>query len=274
MQFVNPVHPPGPEVTEPCQAMSSYARRRVCVFLANGVDPLCLGNLSGVRQYLHALGFTNTYYGYPYHGHWFKKELCRVRKDDPDARFVLIGYGMGADTLRAVARSVCQEGVAIDLFISLQGNPEGCLSAGLESAGCAGACPLPEEQMLGAPTDPRTLHVLAEELIEVASRVPLVLPPTALPRLEFGPGPTPPPRPPEPDVETAPQPRPLNPGADSAPAPRAERTVLQAVPQLTPYTLPEQKIKPNELKREYEVQDEDEDDEPETAAGGIRRRTQ
>ena len=270
LQFVNPVHPPAPEVAESCQEMSSYARRRVCIFLANGVDPLCLGNLSGVRQYLHTLGFTKTYYGQPYHGHWFKKELCRARKEDPDARFVLIGYGLGAETLRALAQSVCKEGVCIDLFVSLQGKPEGCLSGGVVEAAEVGACPLPEEQMLGAPTDPRTLQVLAQELTEVATRVPLVLP-SPVPPLEFKSGPTPPAYPPIPDAETAPQPRPLNPGAVSTPAVSAERTALQPVPELSRYTLPEPKIKPNELKqREQDVQAEDETDEPEVADGGER----
>src|SRR5262249_7281543 len=127
LNFVNPVHPP-PGVAEPCQAMSCYARRHVYVFLANGVDPLCLGNLSGVREYLHSLGFTRTYYGQTYHAHWFAGELRRAHKEDPEARIELLGYGMGADTLRGVARSACRDGIGIDLFVSLQASSEGCLS--------------------------------------------------------------------------------------------------------------------------------------------------
>jgi len=53
---------------------------------------------------------------------------------------------------------------------------------------------VPEEHVLGAPTDPQTLRLLAAELAEVAARVPIVLPPA-------------PPLPP-PEPEEAPPPRP------------------------------------------------------------------
>jgi len=244
LNFVNPVHPP-PGVAEPCQAMSSYARRHVCVFLANGVDPLGLGNLSGVRQYLHSLGFTRTYYGQPYHGHWFAKELRRARKEDPEARFVLMGYGMGADTLRAVARSACQDGIGIDLFVSFHASPDGCLSPGAapmrEGEGTA-AFPLPEEQMLGSPTDARTLHLLATELVEVAALVPAVAP-APQPEPESGP-------------EVAPPPRPVKPSGIKAPDPGPEWQALRPVGELPQYVPPEPKTNPRLL----EVQAEDDEE--------------
>jgi len=247
LNFVNPVHPP-PGVAEPCQAMSCYARRHVCVFLANGVDPLGLGNLSGVRQYLHSLGFTRTYYGQPYHGHWFAKELRRARKEDPEARFVLMGYGMGADTLRAVARSACQDGIGIDLFVSFQASPDGCLSPGMAPT-CAGegtaAFPLPEEQMLGSPTDARTLHLLAAELVEVAALVPVVAP-APLPEPESGP-------------EVAPLPRPVNPSGIKAPDPGPEWQALRPVGELERYILPEPKVGPDPSLRELDVLAEEDD---------------
>jgi hypothetical protein len=230
--------------------MSSYARRHVYVFLANGVDPLCLGNLSGVRQYLHSLGFTRTYYGQPYHAHWFAKELRRAHKEDPGARFVLMGYGMGADTLRAVARSACQEGIGIDLFVSFQAKPEGCLSPGAAPAAecerAAVACPLPVEQMLGSPTDPRTLHLLATELVEVAALVPCVGP-APLPEPESGP-------------EVAPPPRPVNPSGIKAPDPGPEWQALRPVGELQRYVLPEPKVKPDPRLHEVQVQAEDDED--------------
>jgi hypothetical protein len=218
-------------LTESCQAVSSYGRRHVYVFLANGVDPLCLGNLAGVRQYLTALGFPKTYYGQTYHRHWIEKELRQAHKDDHDSRFVLIGYGAGADTVRAVARSVSQDGIPVDLLVTLQANPQGCLASDLTpAAGAEGPCPLPEEQMLGAPSDEHTLHVLAAELAQVAMRVPLVAPAEA---------PIPGPRPsPRPAPETAPAPRPVNPGEVSTGELSAGADPLRPVAQLPRYTLP------------------------------------
>src|SRR5262249_54711773 len=112
LQFLNPVPAPPAEVTQPCEAVPACSRQHVHVFLANGVDPLSLGNLSGVREHLHSLGFTRTYYGQVYHTHWLKQELRRAHKDDPEGRFVLVGYGCGVGTVRALARAMCQEGIS------------------------------------------------------------------------------------------------------------------------------------------------------------------
>ncbi len=238
LQFVNPVPAPPAELTESCQAVSSYGRRHVYIFLANGVDPLCVGNLAGVRQYLTALGFPKTYYGQAYHGHWIERELRDAHKNDHDARFVLIGYGAGAETVRSVARSVCACGISIDALITLRADPRGCLHNGLTAVagveGCAEPCPLPEERMLGAPSDAQTLHVLAAELTQVAMRVPLVVP-AELPL------PAPVPRPaPESGPETAPPPRPVNPGQVSTgdTSTPAGTDPLRPTALLQPYTLP------------------------------------
>jgi len=203
LQFLHPVHAP-PEAVEPCRELPSCSRRHVYIFLANGVDPLCLGNLAGVREYLDALGFTQTYYGQVYHAGWLKRHLRAIHKDDHDARFVLIGYGHGADAVRAVARSVARDGIPIDLLLTMRAGVAHALAPDQDATSTDGASPLPQEHCLGSPTDPGTLRLLAAELAAVAARVPV-----AAPLL-------PPPPAPHALPETAPQPRPVNPNAVSA----------------------------------------------------------
>jgi hypothetical protein len=234
LQFISPIHPPAAELTESCQAVSSYGRRHVHVFIANGVDPLCMGNLAGLRDYLTALGFPRTYYAQTYHAHWIKKHVRQARKEDHDARFVLIGYGLGAETVRAAARKLCGEGIPIDLVITLQASPNGCLMGGpaepSEGQSDKAPCALPEEHMLGAPSDQQTLCALAFELTQVAQRVPMVAL-AEVPVPEAGPR-----KPREPSPETAPPPRPLQPGQVSYGDTGSDP--LRPVGQLERYTLP------------------------------------
>jgi hypothetical protein len=192
--FVHPIHVPPPEVVEPCRELPGCSRRQVCIFLANGIDPLCLGNLSGLREYLHALGFTKTWYAQTYHGGWIRREIHRVHKEDPEARFALIGYGHGAGVVRSVAWSVSREGIPIDLLVTLNGSRPGTVPAGGDEA-----CPLPEEHCCGSPSDAGTLQMLAADLMDVAGRIPVPGPPL------------PPPPAPHSWPETAPPPRPVGP---------------------------------------------------------------
>src|SRR5205085_11878910 len=97
----------------------------------------------------------------------------------------------------------------------------------------------PEEQMLGSPTDPRTLHLLATELVEVAALVPVVAP-APLPEPESGP-------------EVAPPPRPANPSGIKPPEPGLEWQALRPVAELERYVLPEPKVGPDPRLREMEV---------------------
>src|SRR5439155_11479436 len=94
----------------------------VHVFLIHGMDPLDFANLSGVRDYIQSLGFIKTHYGQLYHLWEFKKELRRVHEEDPEARFVLIGFSFGANMVRELANAVKQDGIVIDLLVYLGGN--------------------------------------------------------------------------------------------------------------------------------------------------------
>lgn len=227
--------PPQPEWHEPGPAVPTCCRNHVYVFLVNGCDPVNCGNLTGVRDHLHTLGFIKTYYGQVYHTRYFANEIRKVRQDDADARFVLIGFDLGARAVQALAGDLGHEGVCIDLVIYLSAKgvkdetieqpatvvravniqADGCLGKGGPVTG-ADNVHLPDVSRYGSPTHHYTLQRLASELAQVAASVPV----KALPA---------PPPPPEPEL--APTPRPLKPMPS---AERDEWDFLKPVDRLGP----------------------------------------
>lgn len=195
LSFCHPVHSPAGEIIQPCQALPSCCRGQVYVFLINGLDPVNLANLTGVRDHIQALGFRKTYYGQMYHAAYFEKEIRRIHQEEPEARFVLIGFSLGANMARNITQNVKPEGIDIDLLFYLGGNtfdnrprdrPEnahrlvnilarGCIWNG---AWLDGAENLHEVDVLhyGSPSHPRTLEILDRELALIAAAVPVVQP--------------------------------------------------------------------------------------------------
>jgi hypothetical protein len=161
--------------------------------MVHGLDPFDYANLSGVRDYLHSLGFNQTYYGQLYHGGHFDREIRRLRREDPESRFVLIGFSLGANVVRDLAHEVNSEDIRIDLLVYLGGNtledipedrPEnaehivnilacGCIWNG---AWLEGAENIYEDDVFhfGSPTHTHTLEVLTREILHVAASVPVI----------------------------------------------------------------------------------------------------
>jgi hypothetical protein len=212
MSYLNPVHTLPPQQTAFCADVPKCARNHVYIFFVHGTDPLDCANLRGVRDYAQSIGFIKTYYGQFYHKSYFIQEICRLHKEDPDARFALVGFSFGANMVRDICHAVEPEGVTIDLLLYLGGNtlknvPEdrpanatqivnilacGCIWNG-DTLDNAINITYPDVYHFGSPTHVRTLTLLAEELTKSACRVPVVE--TVLPPAE----------------EEAPRPRPVKP---------------------------------------------------------------
>ena len=95
---------------------------KVHIFAVNGLNPMCLGNFNGLCEYLKEQGFRNTYFGQLYTSHTFIGKIEAIRKCDPDAKIVLIGYSLGADNVRKLANQLNERGVAVDMVIYLVGD--------------------------------------------------------------------------------------------------------------------------------------------------------
>jgi hypothetical protein len=210
MRFAHPIKPPPLEVMADCKASPDECRNHVHVFFIHGMDPFDFANLEGVRDYVQSLGFIKTHYGQLYHSWKFRDEVRHIHHQDPDARFVLIGFSFGANMVRNVANAVRDDGVVIDLLVYLGGNtlenipsdrPDHCMQiVNILAAGCIwnGATMDGAQNYhftnvwhFGSPTHHGTLEILARELALVAARVPIYLPAQ------------------EPAPEGAPRPRPL-----------------------------------------------------------------
>jgi hypothetical protein len=180
--FLNPVEPPVPEVKHSCCYLPKYERDHVYVFFLNGIDPVNYGNLTGIRDYVQELGFRKTYYGQLYHLAYFADEIHGIHQHEPDAHFVVVGFGRGARKIRSLAATVEAEGIPIDLMVYLDGKlPEG---TGIENGPVSGHfqneqfCSEPGQHqdlwLFGNPTCRQTLELLGHQLSQIAAAIPVV----------------------------------------------------------------------------------------------------
>jgi hypothetical protein len=212
MSFMHPVDATAKENAQFCMDLPEYSRSRVYVFLIHGLDPFDYADLRGVRDYLHDLGFKKVYYGQLYHTSYFEKELVKIHHQEPDARFVVIGFSLGASMARDVALAAKEQGVPIDLLVYLCGTalfendrerPENVHRiVNILPRVQWNADSFPEEietirvpgiWHFAAPTQPQTLDALAHEIAAVAGAVavPEPGPTSTMPNLEGEPLPPP-----------------------------------------------------------------------------------
>jgi hypothetical protein len=190
--FVHPITPLSLEDRTSCDHVPQACKNRVHVFIIHGLDPLDLGNLDGLCDYLHSLGFIKTHFGQAFHGGYFEKEILRIHEAEPMARFAILGFSYGAGVARDLTCQLEKANIPVDLLVYLDGvcifqrpldSPHNALRVVNIVAGevDAGASIADAENVecsntwhFGAPTNRRTLKVLADELTTVALGVPLI----------------------------------------------------------------------------------------------------
>jgi hypothetical protein len=221
----HPVATPPQEQADTCHAIAAVNRRSVHIFLLNGTDDLGCANLQGVQQYLFDLGFTRTYYGEAYHSLCFLSEIRRINKEEPDARFVLIGYDAGAKAACMLANWVAKDDIHFDLIVyidplllndDLSCHPQNAGEVinvtsgnGTGLAALETVC-VPDAGHYSVATHSSTLCLLANQLGKIAGEADPLPAPEPVPVLEPAPGPMPP------ADETAPTPRPVPPAQISS----------------------------------------------------------
>jgi hypothetical protein len=177
---LNPVHPPDETLIQPYHELPKYCRDHVYVFFLNGFDPVNYGNLTGIREYVDTLGFHKTYYGQLYHVSYLAGEIRKIHQEEPEAHFVLVGFGRGAREIRSLAERANREGATIDLLVYLDGKLPPNL--GLENGPVVGrfrdnsTAPSSESDLwlFGNPTESKTLELLGQQLLQIALSIPIV----------------------------------------------------------------------------------------------------
>lgn len=107
------------EAQLPSEELPQYNKNHVYIFIFQGIDPLDLPAQAALREYFINQGYLKTYLGSAVYSRWYIDEMRRVHKQDPDARFVLGGYGDGADMARLVAKVLEKDGAAVDLLVQI-----------------------------------------------------------------------------------------------------------------------------------------------------------
>ncbi|HEV3444557.1 MAG TPA: hypothetical protein VG099_07940 [Gemmataceae bacterium] len=178
---------------ETCKDAPACCRDHTYIFLVNGLDPINYGNLTGLRDFANAMGFRQTYYGQIYHVSYFKKQMRRIKQEDPQAHFVLVGFSVGVNLVHSMASSVKADGIWVDALVYLSGNnpvtpipksrPENVghvvnlLAGGMMKD--FGECAYAENVRLSnawhfdSPMHPQTREALARELVQVVSTIPV-----------------------------------------------------------------------------------------------------
>jgi hypothetical protein len=196
LSFVHPITPPSAELLAPSAAVPAECRRHVYIFLVHGMDPLDLANLSGMQKWINSLGYSQVYYGQLYHLWEFEHTLVRIHKEDPAARFVLLGFSFGANMVRTIANVAGKNNITIDLLVYTGGNtlentvkdqpPNVLHIANILASGCiwngsrmdrADNINYDDVWHFGSPSHKRTRDYVSRELAVVAQRVPPATPP-------------------------------------------------------------------------------------------------
>jgi pimeloyl-ACP methyl ester carboxylesterase len=108
-----------PECMAACGDVPCACRGKVYVFLLSGFDPLDLDRVGDFRAALVRAGFTKVYNGQFYHDRYFAQEMRRLAAEEPDSRFVVVGFSLGTEFAVSLAESVGHQGIPISLLASV-----------------------------------------------------------------------------------------------------------------------------------------------------------
>lgn len=115
----------------PACDLPASARDKVYVFLVNGVSLFGESGLSGLRDQLHLRGFAKVGYGQIVHTGWMGREMKRIYAENPETRFVVVGYDLGGSSAVKLANDCQAAGVPVEGLVLL--DPTGkTLSSGFQ----------------------------------------------------------------------------------------------------------------------------------------------
>ena len=174
----------------PIDEIPDQSKNCIYVFLIDHFDPFASSSLAEVNGHLRHLGFGKTYYGYSHHVGDMMVELGTVAAERPGARFVVIGYGAGADAARELAAFAATTGTPVDVAIYLEPREgevivedDSALNTFTVRAGDLGGTVGPDGEVCaepvkksGVPTHPETLSLIERQLAPIGMTIPPPVP--------------------------------------------------------------------------------------------------
>jgi pimeloyl-ACP methyl ester carboxylesterase len=158
--------------------------------MINGLTilPHVFGSMNRVAPFVEKLGFPRPKVASHYWRWSFQSDIRQIHQADPDARFVLVGYSIGASVACSMAETLGRDGIFIDLLVYIDAhsfihdftkrppNVGRIVSINSSAPFFSGKCRAGEECYqvdtmlhLATPRQETTLHILAHELTELAA---------------------------------------------------------------------------------------------------------
>ncbi|HKB05502.1 MAG TPA: hypothetical protein VKD90_24975 [Gemmataceae bacterium] len=199
----------------PVDEIPDQSKNCIYIFLIDHGGLFESSDLPELRRHLLHIGFVKTYYGSVHHAGDMMVEMGTIAAERPGARFVVIGYGAGADAARELAGFGETTGTPVEVAIYLEpksgevwAETGGALSTiTVRAADLVPAGPCPEgvkkAKKSAVATHPETLEIIERELALVGMTIPPPVRPE--PKKVYLVEPMPPPR------EREPHPKPLPP---------------------------------------------------------------
>ena len=161
--------------------LPTQCRNEVHVFMMHGLTPSTDCGLNALRLKLGDNGFAKVGMGELCHAGWVKSEIDCIRRNDPDARFVLLGYDLGAATAVSLSRDLAAKGIPVEAVVLL--DPMGCSAEpcgartllitsgmGIASVPHSGRVVVATASHFGLPAHPTTVAVITDLLSDIATQ--------------------------------------------------------------------------------------------------------
>ncbi len=120
--FLQPIDEPLPGIRRLCETAPQGEKDRLHLYFVNGLDPLYAGNFKGLSDYVKTLGFGNVYNGQLHHCAHFRQSIVNLKRDEPNAKIVLLGYSAGANAIRALAHALDKDRVEVESLVYVGGD--------------------------------------------------------------------------------------------------------------------------------------------------------
>jgi hypothetical protein len=154
-------------------------RNQVYVFMIHGLTPSTDCGLNALRTKLGENGFAKVAVGESFSGLSIECEIKDIRKCDPDAKFVLLGYDLGGAAAACIASDLCRKGMPVEAVVLLDpiasGKASGTRTLLVTSGKCTSTAPhtervvVPEASHFGLPAHPTTVAAITELLKDIAT---------------------------------------------------------------------------------------------------------
>jgi hypothetical protein len=180
---------PRPELQRHSQVLPTICREHVHIYMINGLTilPHMCGSMNRMAPCVEELGFCKPKVASHYWRWSYQDDIRRIHQEDPDARFVLVGYSVGGGVVHSMAKTLEKDGIYIDLVVYIDphslthdistrpANVGKIVSINSTAWMLAGKCHCGEECHkvntlfhLATPRQQKTLDVLSDELLKLA----------------------------------------------------------------------------------------------------------